>query len=205
MSYTYETRNNATILETYEWDNPWWEQAPDQTKKRVLYIGDSISCGVRGIATKLSNGEYLFDGFGTSKALDNPYFQESVSLFGKQQCYRNVVLFNNGLHGWHLDNDAYTMYYEKFVGFLENEYPAIPLALVLTTNLPKDVERNLIVEKRNEIANKIAERHNCHVIDLYAVSQKYTELHDNDGVHFNGKGYEKLAECILNEIKNITG
>ena len=54
--YTFQSERNSEKLETYEWDNVWWEQAPDNEKKRVLYIGDSISCGIRHIATELSNG-----------------------------------------------------------------------------------------------------------------------------------------------------
>ena len=65
-----------TKLEMFEWDNLWIEHADKEDIKRVLYIGDSISCGVRQVATSISNGEIYFDGFGTSKALDNPYFKD---------------------------------------------------------------------------------------------------------------------------------
>ena len=33
---TYETENTTSELETFEWDNPRWEQAPDTKKTRVL-------------------------------------------------------------------------------------------------------------------------------------------------------------------------
>lgn len=203
MSYTYEQQNNNNTLETYEWDSAWLEQAPDRTKKRVMYIGDSISCETRGTATYISNGEFLFDGFGTSKALDNPYFKESVSIFAKQEGYRNVILFNNGLHGWHLNAEEYEKYYDDFIAFLKKEFPETPVGIVLTTNLPKDPEREEIVIKRNEIAVKIAKKYNCHVIDLYAVSKTVSDMHENDGVHFNAEGSKKLAECLLKSVKEI--
>ena len=40
--FTYESNNTTIELETYEWDNVWWEQAPKQDATRDLYIGDSI-------------------------------------------------------------------------------------------------------------------------------------------------------------------
>ncbi len=81
--YTYELKNRHERLETYEWDNVWWEQANTKDVPRILYIGGSISCGIRRIATEIADGEFFFDGFGTSKALDNPYFAESIRLFAK--------------------------------------------------------------------------------------------------------------------------
>lgn len=79
--FTYETENRSNRYETYEWDNIWIEHANETECKRAAYIGDSISVGTRRIATARTNEEILFDGFGTSKALDNPYFKDSIRLF----------------------------------------------------------------------------------------------------------------------------
>lgn len=101
--FTYQTENHNKY-EGFEWDNAWLDHINDKEAKRVLYIGDSISCGLRSVATALSEEQIRFDGFGTSKSLDNPYFKESIRLFAGQQGKRDVVLFNNGLHGWHLED-----------------------------------------------------------------------------------------------------
>ena len=98
MTYEFEAREHQ--LETYEWDNVWWEHTEINDLPRVLYIGDSISCGTRRVATATADKKILFDGFGTSKALDNPYFKDSLHIFAQQQGKRAVVVFNNGLHGW---------------------------------------------------------------------------------------------------------
>ena len=45
--FTYEFENHQAKLEKYEWDNTWLEQTSDAVKPRVLYIGDSISGGIR--------------------------------------------------------------------------------------------------------------------------------------------------------------
>lgn len=200
--YTYEFENKATELETYEWDNVWWEQTEKTDTPRVLYIGDSISCNARIIATAVSKNELLFDGFGTSKALDNPFLFDSIRIFAKQQKNRNVVIFNNGLHGWHLDDEEqYPYYYEKTVKFLLDEFKE-PLAIVLTTSVA-DEEREQRVKVRNEIAKKTAEKYNLPIIDLYSVSVEFASLRTEDGVHFTYAGYEKLAEKILEDLKTI--
>ena len=51
--FTYETKNITKKLETLEWDNVWWEQTANVTTTRILYIGDSISCGTRRLITAL--------------------------------------------------------------------------------------------------------------------------------------------------------
>ena len=116
--FTYETNDISKNLETYEWDNVWWEQTENNTAKRILYIGDSISCGTRHSITKLSNSEILCDGFGTSKALDNRHFKPSLELFMNQQNKCDIILFNNGLHGWHLSEAEYEKYYDEMLLFL---------------------------------------------------------------------------------------
>ena len=111
--FTYqEVTDKNEKYETYEWDNVWISHADELSRNRVLYIGDSISCGIRNIATRLSDEKILFDGFGTSKGIDNPFFKDSLKLFAAQESKREAVIFNNGLHGWHLDDEKeYKVYY----------------------------------------------------------------------------------------------
>ena len=191
-----------TKLETYEWDNLWIEHANKDDIKRVLYIGDSISCGVRQVATSISNGEIYFDGFGTSKALDNPYFKDSLHLFALQQGKREVVVFNNGLHGWHLDDEKeYPKAYEEMIKFLLEEFKGIPLVIVLSTYVA-NIEDNKRVIKRNEEVLKLTEKYNLPYVDYYSVAE---ENKDNltDGVHFNSEGYKSLAEALVKKVKEL--
>lgn len=191
-----------TKFETYEWDNLWIEHANKDDIKRVLYIGDSISCGVRQVATSISNGEIYFDGFGTSKALDNPYFKDSLHLFALQQGKREVVVFNNGLHGWHLDDEKeYPKAYEEMIKFLLEEFKGTPLVIVLSTYVA-NIEDNKRVIKRNEEVLKLAEKYNLPYVDYYSVAE---ENKDNltDGVHFNSEGYKSLAEALVKKVKEL--
>ena len=121
LTYEFDTKN--TVLETYEWDNTWIEFANDKFANRILYIGDSISGDTRYYLNELLNDNALVDRFGTSKALDNPYFFESLKVYTKQLPKIDAILFNNGLHGWHLNDDSeYPAHYEKMLEFLIKEY-----------------------------------------------------------------------------------
>ena len=197
--FTYETNNNSAKLENFEWDNVWWEQTANKTAKRILYIGDSISCGARRFITELSGNEILCDGFGTSKAIDNPHFIPSLQLFMKQQDKCDAILFNNGLHGWHLTDAEYEKHYERTLQFLVNTKK--PLYVVLTTDDIVRKERSEIAKSRNEVAKALAQKYNLPVIDLHSVVANNPELHIPDGVHFSPEGNELLAKCILENIK----
>jgi len=201
-SKTYETKDTGAKLETYEWDNVWWEHTEDGVKPRIMYIGDSISAGLRNHAQKKLENQILIDRFGTSKAVDNTYFTESIRLFGVQQGRRNLIIFNNGLHGWHLhDTEEYRIHYEKIVCFLQKEYPGTKIALVLTTSVVG--ERNERVIARNNVVRKIADKYSLPVIDMYKASIECFSFICDDGVHFKEAGYEKMAERLVKEVYNI--
>ena len=201
--YTYETTTLQQRLETYEWDSTWIELANREHDHRILYIGDSISCGIRVPATNLTGKKILFDGFGTSKSLDNPYFFDSLKLFAAQQQTRRAVIFNNGLHGWHMDDETeYRYYYEEMIKFLLKEFADTPLYIVLTTHIT-DSEREARVIRRNRVATELAEKYNLKVIDLYRVSLESAELLDSGGVHWVPEGYEVLAKEILRVISDL--
>ena len=125
-NFTYEAKDTKTPLEVFEWDNVWWDHPKDKESVRAVYVGDSISCGIRSVlAAKCP--QLRLDGFGTSKAVDNTSFQKSLHLFAKQAPRPKAVLFNNGLHGWHLSDAEYAEYYEDMVKFFLLEYPCVPL------------------------------------------------------------------------------
>ncbi len=207
-NFTYEDKKPAEqVLETYEWDNIWWEHASDTTQKRALIIGDSISCGYRGRVNALLAGEIYVDGFGSSKAVDNPYFERSLALCVEQSgC--SLMLFNNGLHGWHLSAEEYETHYRELVKALVERYPDKKLVLMLTTPMRKngnlsepDEERNRLIGARNAAARRVAKEFHLDVLDLYEV------LADKDGslwmdpCHLCADGYEMLAKLVTDCIR----
>jgi len=202
MSFTFEPENR-NHLESYEWDNTWLEQSRRSDLPRVLYIGDSISCGIRRQITERSEGRCLVDGFGSSKAIDHPALCECIRLFAAQETRRDVILLNSGLHGWHLeDGEEYARHYDAAVAFLKKTYPKTPLYLVLTTAAVDDHchER---VKVRNAGVRAIAERHALPLIDLYTASCEHRDLQKPlpDGVHFETEGYALFADLILSVLE----
>ena len=201
--FTYEFENKNNRLEKYEWDTVWWECADTAGIPRVLYIGDSISCATRRFANEAAGHGIFFDGFGTSKAVDNPYFAESVRLFAHQQGERAVILFNNGLHGWHLEDEtAYKQYYEQFLQFLMAEFECTPIVLLLTTAVA-DEKRNARVVTRNRMVTELAEAYQLPVVDLYAITHQHRDLLSHDGVHLTAEGYKLLAGELVAKVKEF--
>ncbi len=190
-----------TQLELYEWDNVWWDTAPNDNIKRVLYIGDSISCGTRGKITLAAQKQFVTDGFGTSKSLDNPYFKPSLKMFASQQHSREVILFNNGFHGWHLNDEEYAKYYEDMIRFLQKEF-SVPVVILLTTytTIQSWIEGT---KKRNGTVLKIAQKTGCEVIDMYSAGERNAENLLEDGVHFNDKGYTELGKFVFEELVKL--
>ena len=197
--FTFE-KNEKTIYETCEWDKTWIDRTKDKETKRVLYIGDSISCATRTVATELSGYSIIFDGFGTSKGLDNPFYKPSLKAFAIQEPRRDAIIFNNGLHGWHLeDTTSYLEHYDSMIAFLIEEFPDTPIYIALTTAItdPWDCR----VKIRNESAKKVAEKYGLTVIDLYSPTDANRHLITPDKIHLTEQGYELVAKTILDTIK----
>ena len=198
-NYTYESKDIKTPLETYEWDNVWFEHTEIDTPDRVMYIGDSISCVTRKAATAASENKLLFDGFGTSKALDNAYFKESVRIFAAQQGKRRAIVFNNGLHGWHLDDSTeYAEAYDAFVRFLLDEFKGTPVILLLTTHVASP-ERDKRVVARNDAVANIAAKYSLPTVDLYTPTVE-NGMVGADGVHLTPDGYKIIAKIVVDAV-----
>ena len=54
---------SADKFERWEWDNNMITYANDPDRTRVLYIGDSISVGIRNVATACCYERIIFDAF----------------------------------------------------------------------------------------------------------------------------------------------
>lgn len=203
--YTYEYEDSRERLETYEWDHVWWEHAKTTGVPRVLYIGDSISCGTRRIATEVAKETIFFDGFGTSKALDNPFFYDSLRMMARQEGERAVVLFNNGLHGFHLDDlTDYKKWYEEMILFLQKEFAGTPIVLLLSTHVMKEARDSRVVV-RNGVVEELAQKYGLPTVDLYGVSKANEHLLSADGVHFTKEGYCVLATTLVERVREIIG
>jgi hypothetical protein len=200
--FTYEFGDSSLALETYEWDRTWIEHTENTDAKRVFYIGDSISWGIRPEMQKRVGTEFLTDALASSKALDNPFLLSTLDLFFRQVKKPDLLIVNNGLHGWHLSDEGdYPDLLEKFLLALKRKLNC-PVAVVLTTRVAHE-GRNGRVQARNASAVTVAERIGCPVIDLYTPSETYRDLQTGDGVHYSNEGYRALAEILATEIRAL--
>lgn len=198
---TYEIESNENKLEEYEWDYLWWEQTQKQDAVRALYVGDSISFGTFPKANSFAASKMLFHNLATSKSIDNPFLIQMLQLYANQPGEYQVVLFNNGLHGWHIEDEVeYQAHYEKTMKELQSIFPHSKIVIVTTTSVA-DKERNARVQKRNESAKRVADKMGFQVIDLHAISEQYKTLQSDDGVHFTEEGYMAFAQYIVKQIE----
>lgn len=197
--------------EQYEWANIWWNNADDTTLPRVLLIGDSISCAYSPIVTARLTGVVQVDRLGTSRSLNDPALHKETTYLLSEFPY-TVIHFNNGLHGWHLDEVAYGDSLHAYVRYLQDGAPAAqliwgsttPVAMPNNTNLLKS-ERNDLVLRRNAIAYDIMAEFGIPVNDLYAVIIGHTDLMASDGVHYTEPGSTLLGNTVADAIRSALG
>lgn len=210
-SFTYQASPTENRLETYEWDNVWWEHTEKKDCPRILIIGDSISCGYRSLVNRKLSGKAVADGFGTSKAVDNPAFPLALNYLCAQQQQYDLILLNNGLHGWHLQEEQYQQQYHLLVRKIQKKWSKAKLLLLLTTpvrdsnNLASLDERNQRVIQRNQKIQAIAESEGLELLDLYSPLLDEVSLSKPDGVHFQEAGYDKIAGLVAEKVQQLLG
>lgn len=189
------------MLEEHEWENTFITTLSDTETKRVLYVGDSISQGTRGFLRNLCKDKFIVDGYASSKGLDHPSYFPMLKMVASQAPRCDVILFNNGLHGYHLDEDAYEQAYRVFVEKLQEQFPETKLILLLSTYTVDPKMFNDRVVERNRRVLKIAQEKGLFVIDQYTVSKENASLLSDDDVHFTGDGYKILAQSIYHFLQ----
>jgi lysophospholipase L1-like esterase len=197
-----------SVLETIEWSQYWVEETK-RDKKRVLLVGDSISVGYRSEVHKRLQGEAYVTAISTSKAVDNPMLIREIDFYAHAEDFEyEAIHFNNGLHGFHLEDEGYREGYEKVILYFKEHYPTVRLILALSTPITVDGDPATIaplndsVISRNKIVRELAEKYGLEVNDLYACVEGKTEIFAGDGYHYKKEGYEMMSEQIVAILKN---
>lgn len=196
---TYEFGAVNTRLETYEWDDIWWDHAPDEKARRILIIGDSISRGYRRAVSKAGDLDFFVDGIATSKAADSATFRTLIDYFSCSGLSYDAVFFNNGLHGWHIDDELFGELFLDLAKYINGKFGPKKLVLVNTTPARKsqsiDIfdERNERVKLRNSAIRAAADSLGAELIDFYSLIENRPELYTQDGIHLIDEGYALLA------------
>ncbi len=203
---------DSVVREKIEWSDFWWKNEPDNTKPRILFIGNSISRGYYPMVSENLSDKYNCDRFSSSRSIADPaLIKETKIALGKYN--HSVIHFNNGLYGWHLNIAEYEAGMRKYVKFLKShKAKECKLIYSLTTPVPSEMEgvkldpvKNEVVLERNRIARKIMEENNIPVIDLYSLMEPEIEKYSasKGNVHYNKEGYERLANRIAERINEI--
>ncbi len=201
--------SQKTIHEDIEWSNFRWNHESDNSKPRILFIGNSISLGYVPEITTMLEGKANCDHLSTSRSIADPaLYKETKSAMGK---YNHVVIhFNNGLHGWHLTNEQYKKGLERYVKYLiSHKSKDCILIYSLTTPVSSkeagqklDPVKNQVVLDRNRIASGIMKKYNIPLIDLYRLMELELDRYviKKGNLHYNKAGYKVMAEKITEEI-----
>ena len=208
MSMTYEENARTNPLETYEWDDIWYDHVPETDKPRILLVGDSISRGYRFPVIEALKDSYHTDGWATSKAVDNPAYIPQLDLVISQATDYKLIHINNGLHGWHLSTEDYKDNYEKIICHIQKQYPEIKLVLCLTTPVRNSktkelADRNSLVISRNEAMLELALKYDLPVTDLYNSPLLESSATYTDTVHQNEDGYKLLTGIVNSKIREV--
>jgi hypothetical protein len=196
-----------SVLEQFEWCDFWWQEAPQQDKKRVLLVGDSISRAYRPYVNEQFKGEIYADQLASSRALDNPAFLFELDYMLKLNNVKyDAIHFNNGLHGVHLSADQYELHLEKAIQHILSYINCSKVILALSTpvtkpQIPTDLEPvvNNKVLDRNRAMERLALKYNLKLNDLYKRMLGKSEYRVDDGYHYNAAG-EKAQAAIVAEI-----
>ena len=198
----YETFElNAIVpLETYEWDDIWFDHATDEVQKRVVVFGDSISVNYRFPLIEALRGVYCVDNYGTSKAADNPFLKENIRLVLAQQNH-DIIYFCSG-HGTHQTPQEYEQNVDKLVQWLLTDYPEKKLIIAgrIYSSYPPKEETCL---QRNESLSRIAKKYALPFDDLHALTFNRPDLLKEDKVHLNEAGQQVVAEHIAALIRTF--
>jgi hypothetical protein len=193
---------NLLVREQFEWTNIWCNNANDLTLPRVLLIGDSIACGYSPIVIKQLQGKANVDRLGTSRSINDPVLIKETTLM-LEDCLYIAIHFNNGLHGWHLDDKPYAESLQQYIQLLQKLSNGTKLIWASTTPITVqddtqtiDLEKNNKVLRRNALAEEIMQECHIPISDLYQLVLNKAELRGTDGYHYNADGQRVQGEAI---------
>jgi hypothetical protein len=193
------------VRESTEWAQIWNPGDDDLKTPRVLLIGDSISVGYGEGVRTLLQGQYLVDGLGTSRSVNDPILADEMLMMLKEHQYV-AIHFNNGLHGQHLDGPAYLSGLRAFTKLLVANAAGAKLVWATSTPVTEAgqthplAKQNDMVIARNALAAQLMAELGIPTDDLYAAVVGQGELWSPDGVHLLAPGYQILSKSVADSV-----
>jgi hypothetical protein len=196
--------------EAIEWCDIWISHANEANLPRVLLIGDSIARDYYHRVEKHFAGKAFVARLATSRFVADPVLHKEIELVLSGMEF-DVILFNNGMHGWQHSEETYRKAFPKLVKTIRSNAPKAKLLWATTTPLRngRDItgdhkaeysdER---IEARNAIACDIVSSKKISTVDLYRTVKGRPNIH-SDNVHFNGDGNELLAAEVCKALEAL--
>lgn len=193
------------IRENIEWISIRWHNAPDTTMPRVLLVGDSIVAGHGTRTHELMKEELCVDFFATAKHVTDVEYMEELLFMMSRRKY-DLILFNNGLHGFDIEDDLYKPALKEVLATLKEKTPRLcwrtSTPILDKENLEEfNAERTPRVLRRNEDAAAVAEELGLPILDLYTPMAENKKLFCPDAVHYSEEGQQTQAQLIADFIK----
>jgi lysophospholipase L1-like esterase len=196
--------------EFIEWCDIWISHANETNLPRVLLIGDSIVRDYYPEVEKRLAGKAFVARLSTSRFVADPVLLKEVELVLEGTKF-DVVVFNNGMHGWQHSEAEYRKAFPRFIKAIRTSAPKAKLIWATTTPLRdgKDVTGDTKAEysderiaARNALAAEVVAARKIQTVDLNAAVRGRPELH-SDNVHFNGQGNQILAAQVSAAVEKL--
>lgn len=196
--------------EAIEWCDIWISHANETNLPRVLLIGDSIVRDYYPEVEKRLAGKAFVARLATSRFVADPVLLKEVELVLNDARF-DVVLFNNGMHGWQHSEATYAKAFPRFIKTIRAHAPKARLLWASTTPLRdgKGITSDTKAEysddriaARNSLAAEMVAAEKLPTVDLNAAVRGHPEFH-SDNVHFHGQGSQILAAQVSAEVEKL--
>ena len=196
--------------ESIEWCDIWISHANETNLPRVLLIGDSIVRDYYPEVEKHFAGKVFVGRLSTSRFVADPVLLKEIETVLDGTKF-DVVVFNNGMHGWQHSEAEYRKAFPKFIKTIRSHAPKAKLIWATTTPLRdgKDVTYDTKakysderIAARNVLAAEVVAAQKIPTVDLNAAVKGQPELH-SDNVHFNGQGSQILAAQVSAAVEKL--
>jgi hypothetical protein len=194
------------IRENIEWIGIRWHNAPDTQKPRVLLVGDSIVVGHGTKVHELLKDSICVDYFATAKNItDIDYMSELEFMLSKRKY--TLIIFNNGLHGFDIDDSLYAPALQEAFSSLKEKTDGLAWRTstpILDKEKPGqlDPKRAPRVIRRNKDALALASEFSLPVLDLYTPMAENKQYFSGDAIHYTSEGQDIQAEIIAGFIRS---
>ncbi|HXU78825.1 MAG TPA: SGNH/GDSL hydrolase family protein [Methylomirabilota bacterium] len=196
--------------EAIEWCDIWISHANETNLPRVLLIGDSIVRDYYPEVEKRLAGKAFVARLATSRFVADPVLLMEVELVLNDAKF-DVVLFNNGMHGWQHSEASYQKAFPKLIKTIRAHAPKARLLWASTTPLRdgKGITSDTKAEysddriaARNRLAAEMVAAQKLPTVDLNAAVRGHPEFH-SDNVHFHGQGSQILAAQVSAAVEKL--